>query len=64
MPTGIASFPKEGGLLNMPKEFAPTVFKQLIQYTKMPRGGHFAAFQEPELLANDVMKFAEKVESL
>ena len=28
----------------------------------MPRGGHFAAFEEPELFANDVIKFVEKVE--
>jgi len=23
----------------------------------MPRGGHFAAFEEPELLADDVIEF-------
>lgn len=28
----------------------------------MPRGGHFAAFEEPELFANDVIQFVEKVE--
>ena len=28
----------------------------------MPRGGHFAAFEEPQLFANDVIKFIEKVE--
>lgn len=28
----------------------------------MPRGGHFAAFEEPELFASDVIKFVEKVE--
>ena len=28
----------------------------------MPRGGHFAALEEPQLFANDVIKFIEKVE--
>lgn len=28
----------------------------------MPRGGHFAAFEEPELLANDIVQFVKKVE--
>ena len=28
----------------------------------MPRGGHFAAFEEPQLFANDVIKFIDKVE--
>ena len=28
----------------------------------MPRGGHFAAFEEPELLAKDFLSFVEKLE--
>ena len=28
----------------------------------MPRGGHFAAFEEPELFTNDVIKFVKEVE--
>ena len=28
----------------------------------MPRGGHFAALEEPELLAEDVFSFVEKLE--
>ena len=28
----------------------------------MPRGGHFAAFEEPEIFSNDVIQFVEKVE--
>jgi microsomal epoxide hydrolase len=29
----------------------------LQQYTEMPRGGHFAALEEPELLVEDIRKF-------
>lgn len=28
----------------------------------MPRGGHFAALEEPEILAVDIQKFVDKVE--
>lgn len=28
----------------------------------MPRGGHFAAFEEPQLLADDIFRFVRKVE--
>ena len=28
----------------------------------MPRGGHFAAFEEPQLLAEDFLSFVEKLE--
>ena len=33
-----------------------------MQYSEIPRGGHYAAFEEPELFADDVIKFVEKVE--
>jgi microsomal epoxide hydrolase len=29
----------------------------VVQFTEMPRGGHFAAMEEPELLVEDVRKF-------
>lgn len=28
----------------------------------MPKGGHFGAFEEPQLLANDIVQFVKKVE--
>jgi hypothetical protein len=30
----------------------------------MPRGGHFAALQEPQLMADDVWEFVKKVEKI
>ena len=32
-------------------------------WTEMPRGGHFAAMEEPELLLNDIRKFARSLRS-
>ena len=54
VPTGIARFPKE-----LP--FPPRVWIErgynLRHWTEMPRGGHFAAAEEPELLAEDLRAF-------
>ncbi|CAJ0968290.1 unnamed protein product [Ranitomeya imitator] len=37
-----------------PRCFAKQKFRHIVSYTYMPRGGHFAAFEEPELLARIV----------
>jgi pimeloyl-ACP methyl ester carboxylesterase len=29
----------------------------LVRWTEMPRGGHFAAMEEPELLVEDIRAF-------
>ena len=55
IPTAVALFPKD--LINPPREFAERFFN-VTQWTEMPRGGHFAAMEEPELLAKDIRKFA------
>uniref|UniRef100_A0A1W7RHJ6 Epoxide hydrolase n=1 Tax=Agkistrodon contortrix contortrix TaxID=8713 RepID=A0A1W7RHJ6_AGKCO len=62
VPTGIAAFPNE--LLHCPRSWAKKKFKNIVTYTYMPRGGHFAAFEEPELLAQDIRQFVKKVEHL
>ena len=38
-----------------------TYGKRLIHWTEMPRGGHFAALESPELLVQDVRTFFRKV---
>jgi pimeloyl-ACP methyl ester carboxylesterase len=56
VPTAFASFPAEAVLLNPPRRFLERAFN-LIQYNKMAKGGHFAALEQPELLAADVRGF-------
>ena len=34
----------------------------VVQYTRMPRGGHFAALEQPDLLVEDVRKFFASVD--
>lgn len=60
VPTGFAAFPCE--LMHLPEKWVRTKYPQLVSYSYMPRGGHFAAFEEPELLARDICKFVGLVE--
>ncbi|XP_036309341.1 epoxide hydrolase 1 [Pipistrellus kuhlii] len=60
VPTGFAAFPSE--LLHVPERWVKSKYPKLVSYSYMPRGGHFAAFEEPELLARDLGKFVGRVE--
>jgi len=57
VPTGIANFRRqwvfEG---DPPREWAERLY-QVRRWTPMPRGGHFAPAEEPELLARDIASF-------
>jgi len=54
VPTGFAIFPKD--ITPAPREFAERFFN-VQQWHEMPRGGHFAAFEEPGLLVADMREF-------
>jgi pimeloyl-ACP methyl ester carboxylesterase len=54
VPTGVAIFPKD--IVPAPRDFAERFFN-IQRWTEMPRGGHFAALEEPELLAKDMQEF-------
>jgi microsomal epoxide hydrolase len=53
-PTGIAIFPAE--LIRPPRHWAERIYN-VKRWTVMPAGGHFAAMEEPELLAGDIRAF-------
>jgi epoxide hydrolase len=40
-----------------PREWAERAYGDLRRFTEMPRGGHFTAMEEPELLAEDLRGF-------
>ena len=54
VPTGIALFPAD--ILLPPQESAERRLN-IARWTTMPRGGHFAAMEEPELLADEIRAF-------
>jgi len=53
-PCGVACFPKE--ISHPPREWVQRGYN-VQHWTEMPRGGHFAAMEEPELLAEDIRAF-------
>jgi pimeloyl-ACP methyl ester carboxylesterase len=54
VPCAIALFPKD--IDQPPHEWAERTYN-VRRWTLMPRGGHFAALEEPELLAEDIRAF-------
>jgi epoxide hydrolase len=49
-------------VLNVPETVAARNFN-LVQYTKLPRGGHFAFWEQPEVMVGDVRQFFRKLRS-
>ncbi|GFY53624.1 epoxide hydrolase [Trichonephila inaurata madagascariensis] len=62
VPFGFAFFPNE--LVALPRCLMGRSVTQLVSYTIMPRGGHFAAFEEPQLLADDIWNFVSLVQKM
>lgn len=58
VPVGVALFPKE---INVPPRQWVEAQLQVVHWTEMPRGGHFAALEEPGLLVEDIRTFFRKV---
>ena len=53
-PAGVASFPQE--ISRPPREWAERSY-DVRRWQEMPRGGHFAALEEPGLLAHEIREF-------
>jgi hypothetical protein len=54
VPTAVADFPKE--IYRASRRQAEAAYN-IQQWTSMPRGGHFAAMEEPQLLVEDIRRF-------
>jgi pimeloyl-ACP methyl ester carboxylesterase len=51
-PIAVSKFPDE--LYPVPRSWAERTYPKLIHYNEVPKGGHFAAFEQPELLVNEL----------
>jgi pimeloyl-ACP methyl ester carboxylesterase len=60
VPTAFAIFPED--ISHPPREWAERFFN-VQRWTTMPRGGHFAAMEEPELLVDDIRAFFRPLRS-
>jgi epoxide hydrolase len=58
VPTGVARYPKE--VVRYPRSWVERAYN-VTHWADMPRGGHFAAMEQPELFADDVRTFFRTV---
>ena len=54
-PMGYAAFPRE--IVRPPRSVAERTYTDIRRWTEMPAGGHFAAMEQPEALAREVVEF-------
>jgi pimeloyl-ACP methyl ester carboxylesterase len=52
IPVAVSAFPDE--LYQAPRSWAKRAYPKLIYYKKHDKGGHFAAWEEPQLLSEDM----------
>ncbi|WFU42000.1 epoxide hydrolase [Bradyrhizobium sp. CB82] len=55
VPTGVAVFPKE--IITPVRRWMEPNFHNITHWSEMEKGGHFAAFEQPELFVREVRKF-------
>jgi pimeloyl-ACP methyl ester carboxylesterase len=52
LPTAITVFP--GEIYRAPRRWAERAYRKLIYWSEVDRGGHFAAWEEPDLFASEI----------
>lgn len=52
IPVAVSAFPDE--LYQAPRSWAEKAFPQLIHYNRLPKGGHFAAWEQPEVFVKEL----------
>lgn len=52
VPVAVSAFPDE--LYQAPRSWCERAFPKLIHYNRLPKGGHFAAWEQPELFVEEV----------
>jgi pimeloyl-ACP methyl ester carboxylesterase len=52
IPVAVSAFPDE--LYQTPRSWAERAYPKLIHYNKFDKGGHFAAWEQPEILVNEL----------
>jgi pimeloyl-ACP methyl ester carboxylesterase len=52
IPVAASAFPDE--LFQAPKSWTEQAYPKLIHYNKLPKGGHFAAWEQPQFLSEEI----------
>ena len=52
VPAAVSVFPEE--IYEAPRSWAERAYKNLLHYNVLPQGGHFAAWEQPQLLSEEL----------
>ena len=52
IPVAVSAFPDE--VYQVPRSWAERAYPKLIHYNRLDKGGHFAAWEQPELLVSEL----------
>ncbi|HTR29552.1 MAG TPA: epoxide hydrolase [Puia sp.] len=52
IPVAVSAFPDE--IYQVPRTWAEKAFPHLIHYNKLPKGGHFAAWEQPQAFCDEI----------
>ncbi len=52
VPVAVSAFPDD--LYQLPRSWAELAYPKLIHYNRLPKGGHFAAWEQPKFLSEEM----------
>jgi pimeloyl-ACP methyl ester carboxylesterase len=52
IPVAASAFPDE--IYQAPKSWSERAYPKLIHYNRLPKGGHFAAWEQPQIFAEEL----------
>ena len=52
LPAAVSVFPEE--IYQTPRSWAERAYSNLVHFNELPRGGHFAAWEQPQLFAEEL----------
>jgi pimeloyl-ACP methyl ester carboxylesterase len=52
VPVAVSVFPDE--IYSAPRSWAETAYPKLVHYNRLPKGGHFAAWEQPETFSKEL----------
>ncbi len=61
IPVGVSAFPDE--IYQAPRSWAERAYPKLIHYNRLPKGGHFAAWEQPELFVSEIRETFKSLRS-
>jgi pimeloyl-ACP methyl ester carboxylesterase len=52
LPTGVSAFPDE--IYTAPRSWTEKAYPKLVHYNRLPKGGHFAAWEQPKAFSEEL----------